>query len=360
MIFFAYIFWIYLGVYVFIILRVIFTLNRELKATQKIAGENSISVLIPFRNEAKNIKACVESVINQKIDSKFEIILINDHSGDDFLDQIPKSEFVKVVDLNDEEKGKKRALSKGVEIASGDIVATTDADCIVAENWLSEISNRFQTKSIQMSLGKVFVKENRTALSSLQSSESLILGLFTEYGVKINRPILASGANLAFRKSAFIKVGGYEGNEHIPSGDDMFLLEKMKHYFGVKSISCHNAEVLTKSEKTFKAFLTQRARWFNKMKYIKSLQTNRFNYFISGMNVLTLLYLLNYGISFQVMMFFTLKFMVDLMLLSRAQKVNVNHLSFAPIFFLWNLIYPIVIIFSTLVLKPKWKRRNLD
>ena len=316
-----------------------------------------ISVIVPFRNEAQNIEKCVQSILAQKTTIDFEIILVNDHSEDDFPKSF-KTDKIRLIDLENSEFGKKKAISKGVDCSTGSIILTIDADCIAPNNWLDSVASNFNDDTTQMSMGSVYVEENGRLISLIQSSESLILGLFTKYGVASKSPFLASGANLAYRKKAFQEVKGFFGNDSVSSGDDMFLLEKVQNHFGVNTISFHAAETITASVSTLPEFLNQRVRWFKKMKYIKELRTNYFSLFIGGINQLLLFTLIFPPFhSLEIVGFILAKYFIDLFLLSRAGKTRKTHLLFSPIYFVWNLVYPIIILIALVVVKPKWKGR---
>jgi cellulose synthase/poly-beta-1,6-N-acetylglucosamine synthase-like glycosyltransferase len=85
-------------------------------------------------------------------------------------------------------------------------------------------------------------------------------------------PFLCNGANLAYRKEAFMQVKGFEGNEKYLSGDDVFLLHKLKREFGKGSILfCKDKRSLvwTYPVPGFSNFISQRARWASKSKGYK-------------------------------------------------------------------------------------------
>ncbi len=79
-------------------------------------------------------------------------------------------------------------------------------------------------------------------------------------------PLLSNGANLAYSKVAFLDVNGFSGNDHIASGDDIFLLEKMKKAFPkqVQFLKSKEAIVSTKPQKNWKDVINQRIRWASK------------------------------------------------------------------------------------------------
>ena len=95
-----------------------------------------------------------------------------------------------------------------------------------------------------------------------------VLGMagITGAGMHLGLHRMGNGANLAYQKSAFEQVGGYAGNRHIASGDDMFLLQKMAAEWpdGVAFLKNPQATVLTTAQSSWKAFWRQRLRWGGK------------------------------------------------------------------------------------------------
>jgi cellulose synthase/poly-beta-1,6-N-acetylglucosamine synthase-like glycosyltransferase len=85
-------------------------------------------------------------------------------------------------------------------------------------------------------------------------------------------PFICNGANLAYRKEAFFKVDGYVGNSEFISGDDVFLMHKLKERYGGRAISFalnRNAIVRTFPAPGIKEFFKQRIRWASKTKGYK-------------------------------------------------------------------------------------------
>ena len=63
-------------------------------------------------------------------------------------------------------------------------------------------------------------------LENFQLLDFLSLQAATLGGFGIKKPFLCNGANLAYKKTVFTKLNGFQGNENIASGDDIFLFEK--------------------------------------------------------------------------------------------------------------------------------------
>ncbi|MEX2380402.1 MAG: glycosyltransferase family 2 protein, partial [Vicingaceae bacterium] len=117
------------------------------------------------------------------------------------------------------------------------------------------------------------VPENRFFISHYQFLESMTLAGVTMGGFGMGKPVMCNGAHLAYEKAAFEAVHGFEGNDHIASGDDLFLLEKMQKAFpGEVHFLKNNTQVVyTKTEQNWSAVVNQRVRWAAKTSVYKSV-----------------------------------------------------------------------------------------
>jgi poly-beta-1,6-N-acetyl-D-glucosamine synthase len=118
---------------------------------------------------------------------------------------------------------------------------------------------------------------------------------------------MCNGANLAFRKSAFEAVDGYSGNLDVPSGDDEFLMRKIKKTFpqGVIFIPFEDAVVRTVPKESVAAFFAQRIRWAGKWKrndsyFAKFLALYVFAVQIAFVGLIVLMILPSIGVSFKI------------------------------------------------------------
>ena len=77
---------------------------------------------------------------------------------------------------------------------------------------------------------------------------------------------MCNGANLAYPKNIFQEVGGFSGIDHIASGDDMLLMQKIAGRYPEKIfyLKHEGAMVSTTTETDWAAFLNQRVRWSSK------------------------------------------------------------------------------------------------
>ena len=106
-------------------------------------------------------------------------------------------------------------------------------------------------------------------LNQFQILDFLALQGITAASVGAGKHSMSNGANLAFEKAAFIAVGGYQGVDHIASGDDMFLMHKMKKTLAkpIGYLFHPDAIVLTDAMPSWRQFIMQRIRWSSKARY---------------------------------------------------------------------------------------------
>jgi cellulose synthase/poly-beta-1,6-N-acetylglucosamine synthase-like glycosyltransferase len=228
----------------------------------------SATLLIPVRNESENLDSLLSHL--GKIESEFEgIIFIDDQSEDDTFDKLQElTAKRKPYELiRSAGSGKKAALQSGVHAAKTDLILTSDADCRWKKTWPEQLKIPFSHPSVQLVAGPVLTEKSDGFLAGFQRLDWASILLLTGFSFAQKKPLMCSGANLAFRKSAFLKVGGYAGNEHWLSGDDEFLLKKIHQFFGKESTHYqYRAEALvrTQSEPTWKSLFNQRIRWAGK------------------------------------------------------------------------------------------------
>ena len=230
----------------------------------------AVSVVIPFRNEAKHVERLVKGFASQE-HPDFELIFVDDHSEDNGQEKLLKALNGKylnfrLIELTDSE-GKKAALTKGIAAARYPLIVTTDADCFMDKHWLQAMINPFKDEGVQMVSGPVsFIKHSLFA--RWQAIEFQALIAIGAAGIARGRPTMANGANLAFRKSAFQKLDGYAHTADTPSGDDEFLLSKVVRQWpkGVCFQKNKEAVVVTEAPLTWKALKEQRIRWVSKWK----------------------------------------------------------------------------------------------
>jgi cellulose synthase/poly-beta-1,6-N-acetylglucosamine synthase-like glycosyltransferase len=242
---------------------------------EKFRPDTPISVIIPARNEAANIEACLQSVLKQDYPKELmEIIVVDDQSADNTaaIAQQMDEARVKVIRLSRQDGNafKKKALAAGIFESSGLLVATTDADCIVPPQWLKLLAAAYEAEneshSAAMAIGPVAYHTSAKLVEIFQSLDFMMMQGITVAAYRRGMGDMANGANLAFSRVAYENVGGYEGFTHLASGDDYHLLYKIKKKFPgrICYVKSQAAIVRTSPQPSWSAFLQQRVRWASK------------------------------------------------------------------------------------------------
>jgi len=271
-------FFIIFLLYYFFVLMMIYGWNRT-RTPATNADQNQlpfVSVIIAVRNEEENMPRLLDCLSMQTLPSdRFEVVFIDDSSTDGtvkVIEQFMASEAFSIRILaNNYVEGpgispKKTALQKGIEASQGTILVMTDGDCWFGADWLKTISASFYNEKTMFVSGPVAIHGDHSILARIQSLElSSLIGTGAAL-INLNYPLMCNGANLAFRKTAFSHVNGYEGYAHQTSGDDVFLMQKINHSFpgSILFLKDPNALVYANPQPSLSGLIDQRKRWASK------------------------------------------------------------------------------------------------
>ena len=238
-----------------------------------------LSVVMPARNEEKNIISCLESVCTQQYPyESLQIVAIDDNSTDRTWDLVQHfhcdeklitSKRLAEVEDPGFSAHKKRAIDAGIAVSHNDVIVTTDADCKHPVTWLKTIASLYEKKRPVFIVAPVAFENNSSVLQIFQALDFLVLQGITGSSVHKNIHSMCNGANLAYEKRAFNAVGGFSGINSIASGDDMLLMHKIsRRYPGrVHYLKSKQAIVTSSPMQTWKEFLAQRIRWSSKARF---------------------------------------------------------------------------------------------
>ncbi|HEY6160606.1 MAG TPA: glycosyltransferase [Bacteroidia bacterium] len=336
------------------------------------AGTCKVSVVIAARNEEKNIGTCLISIVRMGLPGNAEIIVVDDHSEDAtagtvraFIQKCPQ---IKLVELPEGKSGKKEAITGGIDKAGGELILLTDADCIVPENWIEDITNFYSKDKPAMIIMPVLMNTGRNFFEKLQALEFFSLVAVTASAAAQARPVMCNGAALAYRKDVFKDLKGYSGNLHFPSGDDMMLMQEIKRdgKYSVAWFYNGTACVQTPAQPGLRKFFDQRTRWASKTKHYSDKRTTALALFVFLASVMPLLLcaeaiVMHLGSLLSLAFyFFIFKTGIDLLFLLLAAKIFKTSLNFA-LFFTAAVLYPFYILtvgFASVFVPVKWKGRK--
>jgi cellulose synthase/poly-beta-1,6-N-acetylglucosamine synthase-like glycosyltransferase len=255
--------------------------NVDLKPSTK------ISVIIPARNEEDNIVSCLDSVCNQSYPKElFEVLVVDDFSTDRTAAIIESyaAQGVRLISLKDFVQDglnsyKKKAIEIAIAQSTGELIVTTDADCIVQQNWLRTIAAFYEENRpefIAMPVGICLAANSENTqkkntpqgvfLQAFQALDFMTLQGITGASVYKKIHSMCNGANLAYTKKAFKEVSGFAGIDNIASGDDMLLMHKIYKAHPDKVLFLKSKDVIVQTEPvhSIKEFFNQRIRWASK------------------------------------------------------------------------------------------------
>lgn len=246
------------------------------KSKTLVSKNIAISVIICAKNEAKNLKRFLPSVINQEY-PEFEIVLINDASKDDTLNIIHEysklHNNIKVVDVKPIEAfwgNKKYALTLGIKAAKHDFLLFTDADCKpVSRHWIKEMSANFSNKkSIVLGYG-AYTKVKKSFLNKLIRFETLITAVNYFSFAKFGLPYMGVGRNLAYTRKEFFDANGYISHIKVRSGDDDLFVNQIATHKNTAVCFSKDSFTISTPKKTFKDWFKQKRRHVSTAKYYK-------------------------------------------------------------------------------------------
>jgi cellulose synthase/poly-beta-1,6-N-acetylglucosamine synthase-like glycosyltransferase len=242
----------------------------------------NLSVIIPARNEEKNIHDCLQSIVSQSYPKQlFEVIVIDDHSTDATAEIIKSfsDKNVSLLSLKDYTENeslnsyKKKALEIAISKATGQLIVTTDADCVAPHGWLKTIAAFYEKYNPVFIAAPVtyFVSTKgegfwTRVLKIFQSLDFMTLQGITGASVYKKFHSMCNGANLAYERKVFYEVDGFKRIDTIASGDDMLLMHKIykKYPDKVLFLKSRNAIIKTSPMDTLTDFFNQRIRWASK------------------------------------------------------------------------------------------------
>ena len=189
--------------------------------------KDKISVIIPVRNEGKKIHSCLNAVVNQS-QTPYEIIVVDGHSSDD---TVKKAQNYPVKILYEEYKTRAGACNVGLESATGEYVAFTDADCIPKRDWLETelrvLKKHKNTAGVGCrieNISKGIWEEtiNEISKTFIGSGRSIQGRQFT----KEKKVVSISGCHALYRKKMLVDAGGF--NVRLKTCEDTEINKRLR------------------------------------------------------------------------------------------------------------------------------------
>ncbi|MEG8946057.1 glycosyltransferase [Rosettibacter firmus] len=325
----------------------------------------NITVVVAARNEENNILDCLKSLDNLIYPSnKIEIIIINDHSTDrtgeiieNFIKDKPKFKLIVPSKQIGSLKGKTNALANAIKIAKGEIILTTDADCIVSPTWAKTLVSYYQ-KDVGL-VGGFTTQQDYNAFAGMQAIDFIFLLTVASGALNLGKPLSCIGNNMSYRKSAYDEVGGYESLPFSVTEDFNLLMaiNRLKKYKIIYPLDA-GALVTSKPCPDLKTLYWQKKRWG-----VGGIESDIIGYLIMLWGYIThvSMILTPFLFSFTALYLCFFKIFIDYFFIYPVyKKLNLklkfkHFLAFEIYFIIYVIILPFIVFINP---KVKWKGRE--
>ena len=346
-----------------------------LKVPEGDVPQTLLSVIVPVRNEEANIGALLSDLKAQTYDPELiEVLVIDDYSEDKTGAEVLRFAQTSIFPVHykklkkyTSKTGKKAAVEIGVAQATGELMVLTDGDCRVQPGWLRHIEYLYRQQQAKFISGLVCFTESASVFEKIQLVEFASLIGVGAGSLALKRPNMCNGANIAYTRQVFNEVNGFAGNEHIPSGDDEFLMHKVFKLYpeAVFTLKSPEAVVYTSAQKQVAVFFAQRVRWASKWPAYTDIKTKLLAVLVFSVNFFILLFLglfiLGYASGLTFALAFGAKCLLDIWFLKPVLSFFQKHRYWVYIVPLQFIYVPYVVITALTALKGtyNWKGRNL-
>ncbi len=247
------------------------------KAPKGKPNKEGVSIVICAKNEYSNLKKNLPQILDQNYPD-FEVIVVNDASDDythellgDLDREYPHLKIVNIRENLNFFSGKKFALSIGIKSAKNDLLLLTDADCYPnSKNWISKMTEAFSTKKVEIVLGYSPYETKKGFLNALIRFDTIQVAMqYFSFALK-RKPYMGVGRNLAYRKSLFIKNGGFISHYKLMSGDDDLFINRVATKTNTRVQLHPDSFTVSEPESRYEKWINQKRRHLSTAKYYKS------------------------------------------------------------------------------------------
>jgi len=337
--------------------------NYFTDSTQKL-DLSELIVIIPFRNEEYRIDELIESILKSEKFPK-EFVFIDDHSDDNTVDLIRKSLNAiphRILQMPDHLIGKKNAIRYGINDSNSNFILSLDADVGFSQYYFTSLE-KLTVADMYILPAILLPKKSIEHLFEVD----LVLVNAANCGISgLSRPIMASGANLLYKRSTFEKLDDLEQHAHIQSGDDIYLLRDFRHgKADIRLITDPSLAIYTETPQSFKEFIHQRLRWIAKTGDVNDKLSNSLAIVQALLTFAFVVLLVLFAVKGEWKLFtglFLSKTTIDLILFlpffNRIKRMK--SWLFIPIYELIFPLYTLTILGMMFWFKPIWKGRQIN
>lgn len=179
----------------------------------------SVSVVLITYNEENNISGCLRSLLDLDY-PKYEILVV-DASTDKTFDIASKFKNIKTI--KSKEKGFAVQRNLGIKLSKNELIAFTDADCIVPKDWLKVLVNSLESNKVSGVGGNAYPPKDSSNIGLCIACLGFPAG--GALGLSDNDPI--STCNAIFIKKSLQKINGFDTSFSY-GGEDTDLTRRLR------------------------------------------------------------------------------------------------------------------------------------
>ena len=180
-------------------------------------NEPTVSVVVAARNEEANIEKCLLSLSQIEYPrEKLDIIIADDNSDDAtpsiierFTRSQPHISSIAAQPSSTHLQGKANAIAQAIDIAKGEIILMTDADCVVGPMWVRNTVQYYDERTGVVA--GLTLLHSKNWFEGMQSLDWAYILAVAAAAMALRNPLSCIGNNFSFRKEAYDEVGGYRG-----------------------------------------------------------------------------------------------------------------------------------------------------
>lgn len=192
-----------------------------------------VSVVVPAYNEEEGIHTCLDSLVTQKTEIPFEVVVVDNNSTDKTVAEVKKyTEKINLRVVTERIQGRGAARARGFREAKGDVIFSTDADTIFFDTWIDLFYKTLtSSKKIVAVSGSCYINDNTRF-------HNWIFNTMHPYWMLIYRLVFGhywlSGFSYAIKKDIYEKAGGI--NPSLNALDDVDLAFRVRKLGEIRCI----------------------------------------------------------------------------------------------------------------------------
>jgi cellulose synthase/poly-beta-1,6-N-acetylglucosamine synthase-like glycosyltransferase len=212
-----------------------------------------VSVIVPVRDGADTIAACLDAILATDYPSDRREIFVVDNGSSDGTAALIRARPVRY--LHEPKRGVSHARNQGIAASSGEILAFVDADCLVEPQWLAELVRPFEDPEVGAVAGDL---KHIAPSTAAERQSARLLGDWQRFAFTSN-PAYPITANAAYRREVLDHIGGFD--PHMTRAQDVELGLRFQERSRRRLAYAERATARHRNRTTHLGFFRQQLGW---------------------------------------------------------------------------------------------------